>query len=224
MLSWITLHGTRLRNWATSAKILVPIHGFLRSSIVQTLWRAIYGRSTSMGKLLVEISVGYPKKGDDSFTAFEVEEICSSTRSKYVYTETVRLSKSPLFFPWLVMPLKDFSCLSGAKLTGQKFYPWRHDNWPIGQWVIFHAASDTAYVNQFFPAWIYNVIQIRSGETSRPLDSVARSVAARPHALKLVSLTFRTYERSTCCKSRKRCILRYASCLEDASSTMLSLC
>ena len=55
-----------------------------------------------MGKLLVEISVGYPKKGDDSFTAFEVEEICSSTRSKYVYTETVRLSKSPLFFPWLV--------------------------------------------------------------------------------------------------------------------------
>ena len=25
----------------------------------------------------------YPKKGDDSFTAFEVEEICSSTRSKY---------------------------------------------------------------------------------------------------------------------------------------------
>ena len=123
------------------------------------------------------------------------------------------------FFPgWF------FSCLSGAKLTGQKFYPWRHDNWPIGQWVIFHAAPDTAYVNQFFPAWIYNVIQIRSGETSRPLDSVARSVAARPHALKLVSLTFRTYERSTCCKSRKRCILRYASCLEDASSTMLSLC
>ena len=122
------------------------------------------------------------------------------------------------------MPLKDFSCLSGAKLTGQKFYPWRHDNWPIGQWVIFHAASDTAYVNQFFPAWIYNVIQIRSGETSRPLDSVARSIAARPHALKLASLTFRTYERSTCCKSRKRCILRYASCLEDASSTVLSLC
>ena len=36
-----------------------------------------------MGKLLVEISVGYPKKGDDSFAAFEVEEICSSTRSKY---------------------------------------------------------------------------------------------------------------------------------------------
>ena len=74
-----------------------------------------------MGKLLVEISVGYHKKGDDSFTAFEVEETCSSTRSKY--TETVRLSKSPLFFPWLVMPLKDFSCLSGAKLTGRKFYP-----------------------------------------------------------------------------------------------------
>ena len=55
-----------------------------------------------MGKLLVEISVGYPKKGDDSFTAFEVEETCSSTRSKH--TETNRLSKSPSFFSWLVMP------------------------------------------------------------------------------------------------------------------------
>ena len=31
----------------------------------------------------------------------------------------------------------------------------------------------------FFPAWIYNLIQIHSGETSRPRDFVARSVAAR---------------------------------------------
>ena len=38
----------------------------------------------------------------------------------------------------------------------------------------------------FFPAWISNMIQIHSGETSRPRDFVARSVAARPHASKLV--------------------------------------
>ena len=88
--------------------------------------------------------------------------------------------------------LKDVSYLFGAKFTGRKFYRWCHSNWSKGQWVISHAARDTAYVNHFFPAWIYNYIkiQIHSGEISRPRDFVARSVAARPHALKLASLTF----------------------------------
>ena len=65
----------------------------------------------------------------------------------------------------------------------------------------FNAAPDTAYVNHFFPARIYNMIQIHSGETSRPPDLIASSVAAPPHALKLASLTLRTYEKSTCSKS-----------------------
>ena len=39
--------------------------------------------------------------------------------------------------------------------------------------------------------WIYNMIQIHSREKSRPPDFVACSVAARPHALKLASLTFK---------------------------------
>ena len=34
------------------------------------------------------------------------------------------------------------------------------------------------------------MIQIHADETSRPRDFVARSVAARPRALKLASLTF----------------------------------
>ena len=42
----------------------------------------------------------------------------------------------------------------------------------------------------FFPAQIYNIIQIHSGETSRPRDFGARSVTARPCALKLASITF----------------------------------
>ena len=50
---------------------------------------------------------------------------------------------------------------------------------------------NTSYVNHFFPAWISNMIQIHSGKTSRPRDFVARSVAARPYALKLASLTFK---------------------------------
>ena len=62
-----------------------------------------------------------------------------------------RLSKSfiIIFSGWLYH-FKDFSYLFGPKFIGRKFYRWRHDNWPIGQWVIFHAAPDTAYVNQFF--------------------------------------------------------------------------
>ena len=35
------------------------------------------------------------------------------------------------------------------------------------------------------------MIQIHSGETSRPQDFVARSVATRPLALKLASLAFK---------------------------------
>ena len=102
------------------------------------------------------------------------------------------LSKSPLFFPPVGCAiLKDFSYLFRAKFAGRKFYRWRHDNWPIGQWVTFHSAPDKAYVNHFFPAWIYSTIHIHSGKTSRPQGVVARSLVARPHALKLASLTFK---------------------------------
>ena len=102
-----------------------------------------------------------------------------------------RRSRSPLLF-FLVgyAILKDLFILVWREIHRRKFYRWRHDNWPIGQWVIFHAAPDKAYVNHFFPAWIYNMTQIHSGETSWPRDCVARSVAARLHALKLASITF----------------------------------
>ena len=53
------------------------------------------------------------------------------------------------FFSWLVAILKDFSYLFGAKFTGRKFNRWDHDNWPIGQWVKFHPAPNTPYVNFF---------------------------------------------------------------------------
>ena len=43
----------------------------------------------------------------------------------------------------------------------------------------------------FFPAWIYSTIHIHSGKTSRPQGVVGRSLVARPHALKLASLTFK---------------------------------
>ena len=55
--------------------------------------------------------------------------------------------------------------------------------------------SGHSVCQSFFPAWIGNTIEIHSGETSRPRDFVASSVVARPHALKLASLTFKNFMR-----------------------------
>ena len=104
-----------------------------------------------------------------------------------------RLSKSSLLFfsGWLCHFKGLFITVSFSIHRSKILWVGPHDNWLIGQWVMFHAAPDTAYVNHFFPMWIYNMIQIHSGETSRPWDFVARLVTARPHALKLISLTFK---------------------------------
>ena len=95
------------------------------------------------------------------------------------------------------------SYLFGTKFTGRKFYCWHRDNWPIGQWVInyLHCSRHSLQCMSiiFFPAWVYNIIQIHSGKISWPSDFVAHSVAALPHALKAhVCTLLRTYERSTC--------------------------
>ena len=88
-----------------------------------------------------------------------------------------RLSKSPLllFFTGWLYHFKDFSYLFGAKFIGRKFYRWRHDNWPIGQWVIFHAAPDTAYVNQFFPSefiiWFNFIVVSRGDLLGKPANN-----------------------------------------------------
>ena len=54
--------------------------------------------------------------------------------------------------------------LFGAKFTGLKFYRWRYDNWPIGQWVIFLVVPNTAYVNHFF-----SQLDLESSSLARPL-------------------------------------------------------
>lgn len=69
------------------------------------------------------------------------------------------------------------SHLSGAKLIGEKFHRWRHDNWPIREWVILDATPDIAYVNQsFFLEWIYNMIQVHSHFRRNKSTSLARSL------------------------------------------------
>ena len=90
-----------------------------------------------------------------------------------------RISKSPLFFSWLVMPFKGPFIPLGATFTGQKFYRWYHDNWPIGQWVICHAAPDTAYVNHFFPREI--IIWFKSIQVDLETSSLARSLRDLMH-------------------------------------------
>ena len=113
------------------------------------------------------------------------------------------LSKSPWFF-FLVgyAILKDFQYLFGAKFTGRKFRRWRHDNWPIGQWAIFHTTPDTAYVNHFFPResiiWFKS---IQAKQVDLETSSLALLLRDLMHWSSLRSL-WRTYERSTCNKSR----------------------
>ena len=46
----------------------------------------------------------------------------------------------------------------------------------------------------FSPTGIRNIIQIHSGETSWPRDSIAHSVTAQPHVLKHASLTFKNLQ------------------------------
>ena len=85
--------------------------------------------------------------------------------------------------------LKDFSYLFGAKFTGRKFYRWRHDNWPIGQWVIFHAAPDTAYVNHVFPReFIIWFKSIHAKQVDLETWSLARSLRDPIHWSALRSL------------------------------------
>ena len=113
------------------------------------------------------------------------------------------LSKSPLFFPSVGCAiLKDFSYLFHAKFAGRKFYRWRHDNWPIGQWVTFHSAPDTAYVNHFFPhEFIVRFISIQAKQVDLKASSLARLLRDLMHWSSLRSL-LRTYQRSTCRTSR----------------------
>ena len=110
---------------------------------------------------------------------------------------TPRFSNSPLLF-FLVgfAILKDFSYLFAAKFSGRKFYGWRHDNWRIGQWVIFHAAPDTAYVNHFFPReFIIWFKSIQAKQVDLETSSLAWSLHVLMHWSSLRSL-LRTYERS----------------------------
>ena len=92
-----------------------------------------------------------------------------------------RLSKSPLFFLLVGYAiLKHFSHLFGAKFTSRKFNRRRHDDWPIGQRVIFRAAPGTSYVNHFFPReFIIWFKSIQAKQVDLETSSLRRSVAAR---------------------------------------------
>ena len=92
------------------------------------------------------------------------------------------------FFPGCLCHFKDFPYLFGAKFTGRKFYRWRHDNWPIGQWVIFHAAPDRA-CQSYDDSNPFR----RNKSTSRLHCSLGR--CATSHAMKLASLTFKNLSK-----------------------------
>ena len=92
---------------------------------------------------------------DGSRWCHKIQKFLRSEPFLWISTPLPRLFKTFIFFPGWLCHFKDFSCLFGAKFSAGKFYWLHHDNWPIGQWVIFHAAPNTAYVIHFFPTWIY---------------------------------------------------------------------
>ena len=98
--------------------------------------------------------------------------------------------------------LKDFSYLFGAKFTCRKFCRWRHDNWPIGQWEIFHAAPDSLYVNHFFfpREFLIWFTSIQAKQVDHETSSLARSLRDLMHRSSFSS-HLRTYDKSTCSKS-----------------------
>ena len=80
---------------------------------------------------------------------------------------------------------------------------WHNDNWPSGEWMIFHTTPDTAYVNHFFLprefVILFKSTQAKQVDHETPL--LTRSLRNLMYWSTLHSL-LRTYQRSTCSKSR----------------------
>ena len=109
--------------------------------------------------------------------------------------------KSFMFFPGWICHFKGLFIPVWREIHRSKILP-------VTSWQLTNRTlSDISYPSRhsicqsFFPAWIYNMIQIHSGETSRPRDFVALAQSLR-HLMHWSSLRslLRTYERSTCSK------------------------
>ena len=102
----------------------------------------------------------------------------ASFKRAFFFLLFYRLSKMSFIFfaDWLCHFDKDFSYLFGAKFTCGKFHRWRYDIWLIGEWVYIWRHSWNSICQSFFPSWIFNMIQIPSGEISRPQDFIHPSL------------------------------------------------
>ena len=77
----------------------------------------------------------------------------ASFKRNFFFLLFYRFSKMSFIFfaDWQCHIKKDLPYGFGAKFTGRKFHRWRCDIWLTGEWVIFDATPETAYVNHFFP-------------------------------------------------------------------------
>ena len=111
-------------------------------------------------------------------------------RCKYCSMSFLDFIKGLYFFPSWLCNFKELFIPVWREIHRSKILPvtsWQLTNRTVSD---ISRRSRHSIVNLFFFPWIYNMIQIHADETSRPPDFVARSVAARPRALKLASLTF----------------------------------
>ena len=111
-------------------------------------------------------------------------------RCKYCSMSFLDFIKGLYFFPGWLCNFKELFIPVWREIHRSKILPvtsWQLTNRTVSD---ISRRSRHSIVNLFFFPWIYNMIQIHADETSRPPDFIARSVAARPRALKLASLTF----------------------------------
>ena len=111
-------------------------------------------------------------------------------RCKYCSMSFLDFIKALYFFPGWLCNFKELFIPVWREIHRSKILPvtsWQLTNRTVSD---ISRRSRHSIVNLFFFPWIYNMIQIHADETSRPPNFVARSVAARPRALKLASLTF----------------------------------
>ena len=124
--------------------------------------------------------------------------------------KNVDFLKVPHFFPNWSCHFKELFVPVGREIRRSKILPvsWQLTNRTVSD---ISRRSWQSVLSMIFPAWIYNMIQIHSGERSRPREFVARLVAARPHGMKFASLTVNNLRETDCSKSSKNAELMKTS-------------
>ena len=108
---------------------------------------------------------------DDTEASSRTREKKKPLVPKVVVVCTFDFLKSFNFCPGWLCHFKGLFTPVGREIHRSKLQRWRHDNRPIGEWGYQHDVTwEPRGIHPYllFSAYIYNMLQIHSGETSRP--------------------------------------------------------